>query len=236
MFKYIIEGDIKMKVLVLCSGGLDSTTCLAVAVEKYGAENVLCLNMYYGQRHSKEIECAKNVCNYYNVPLMEFDLSTIFKDCNCSLLSHSNENIPMEPYSEQLKHTNGSPVTTYVPFRNGLFISVASSVAISHGCEVIYYGAHADDAAGNAYPDCSKEFNDYMNKAVYIGSGNSLNIVAPFVNNTKSEVVATGLKLNAPYHLTWSCYSGGEHPCGTCGTCRDRAEAFAKNNAVDPAL
>ena len=123
-----------------------------------------------------------------------------------------------------------------MPFRNGLFLSSAASVALSNGCSVIYYGAHADDAAGNAYPDCSQEFNDAINTAIFLGSGKQLRLEAPFVGKTKADVVAEGLRLNAPYHLTWSCYEGGERPCGLCGTCRDRAAAFAANGVSDPAL
>ena len=108
--------------------------------------------------------------------------------------------------------------------------------ALSRDCEVIYYGAHADDAAGFAYPDCSPIFNKAMNDAIYEGSGHQLHIEAPFVNKTKADIVALGLKLGVPYALTWSCYEGGEKPCGKCGTCIDRAAAFAANGVADPAL
>ncbi len=225
-----------MKALVLCSGGLDSTTCLALAVERYGADEVTALCISYGQKHTKEIEAARNVSEYYGVSLMELDLAKIFADSDCSLLKGSKDEIPKESYAQQLEKTDGKPVSTYVPFRNGLFLSSAASVALSKGCEVIFYGAHSDDAAGNAYPDCSQEFNDSMNRAIWIGSGNQLRIEAPFVDKTKADVVAEGLRLNAPYHLTWSCYEGGDMPCGLCGTCRDRAEAFEKNGISDPAL
>jgi len=141
-----------------------------------------------------------------------------------------------ETYAEQLQETNGSPVSTYVPFRNGLFLASAASMALSNGCEVIYYGAHSDDAAGNAYPDCSDAFNEAMNRAIYLGSGEQLRIEAPFVKWTKADVVKKGLELGVPYALTWSCYEGGEKPCGVCGTCRDRAAAFAANGVPDPAL
>lgn len=225
-----------MKALVLFSGGLDSTTCLALAVEKYGADEVLALSVSYGQKHTKEIEAAKAVAAYYGVKLKTLDLATIFADSDCSLLHGSSQEIPKESYAEQLTETNGKPVSTYVPFRNGLFLSSAASIALSHGCEVILYGAHADDAAGNAYPDCSQEFNDAINRAIRLGSGQQLRVEAPFVGRTKADVVAEGLRLHAPYHLTWSCYEGGEKPCGLCGTCRDRAAAFAANGVADPAL
>ncbi len=225
-----------MKALVLFSGGLDSTTCLALAIEKYGADDVLALSVSYGQKHTKEIEAARAVAKHYGVKLQTLDLAEIFADSDCSLLKGSSQDVPKESYAEQLEETNGKPVSTYVPFRNGLFLSSAASIALSHGCEVIYYGAHADDAAGNAYPDCSQEFNDAINTAIYLGSGKQLRVEAPFVGKTKADVVAEGLRLHAPYELTWSCYEGGEKPCGLCGTCRDRAAAFAANGVKDPAL
>lgn len=225
-----------MRALVLVSGGIDSTTCLALAVDKYGKENVSALSMYYGQKHNKELECAWKVAEYYGVDYSELDLSLIFKESNCSLLSHSTEDIPRESYAKQLEKTNGVPVSTYVPFRNGLFLSTAASLALSKGCSVIYYGAHSDDAAGNAYPDCSDEFNNAMNEAIYLGSGKQVKIEAPFVKMTKKDVVAKGLELKVPYELTWSCYEGHDKPCGVCGTCIDRKRAFEENGVSDPIM
>ena len=170
-----------MKAMVLFSGGVDSTTCLGMAVDKYGAEEVLALSVSYGQKHQKEVEAARKIAAYYGVAWKQLDLSVIFADSNCSLLSGSTQEIPKETYAEQLQETNGSPVSTYVPFRNGLFLASAASMALSNGCEVIYYGAHSDDAAGNAYPDCSDAFNEAMNRAIYLGSGEQLRIEAPFV-------------------------------------------------------
>lgn len=226
-----------MKILVLSSGGVDSTTCLAMAVKEVGAENVLALSVYYGQKHDKEIQAAKKVAEYYGVQRMELDLSVIFAGSNCSLLKQSTEDIPLESYAQQIEETHGEhPVSTYVPFRNGLFLSSAASIALSHGCSKIMYGAHADDAAGAAYPDCSLDFVNAMNQAIYLGSGNQLTIEAPFVSLTKADVVKKGLELGVPYELTWSCYEGGEKPCGKCGTCIDRQKAFEKNGTIDPLL
>ena len=225
-----------MKALVLFSGGVDSTTCLGMAVLRYGAENVTALSVQYGQKHAREIEAAEKIAEYYGVELIHLDLTPIFAFSDCSLLKQSEEDIPRESYAEQIGHTGGKPVSTYVPFRNGLFLSPAASVALSKGCGVILYGAHADDAAGNAYPDCSKAFNDAMNTAIYEGSGGQLRIEAPFVGMSKADVVRTGLSLGVPYQYTWSCYEGGERPCGTCATCIDRARAFELNGVPDPAL
>ena len=225
-----------MKAMVLFSGGVDSTTCLGIAVDKYGAENVVALSIAYGQKHTKEIECSQKIAQHYGVEHLYLDLGKIFQYSNCSLLSHSDQEIPTESYAEQIEKTHGAPVSTYVPFRNGLFLSSAASIALSKGCEVIYYGAHSDDAAGNAYPDCSDAFNKAINEAIYIGSGNQLKVEAPFIGLTKAQVVKKGLELKVPYELTWSCYMGEDKPCGVCGTCIDRAKAFAENGVADPAL
>lgn len=226
-----------MKALVLSSGGVDSTTALALAVSRYGKDNVIALSVSYGQKHDKEIQAAKAVSAFYGVEQLFLDLSKIFQYSNCSLLQQSTEEIPEESYAKQIEKTEGEkPVSTYVPFRNGLFLSSAASIALSKDCSVILYGAHADDSAGFAYPDCSPVFNDAMNQAIFEGSGHQLKVEAPFVNMTKAEVVKMGLELNAPYELTWSCYEGKDEPCGKCGTCIDRAAAFAANGVSDPAI
>lgn len=225
-----------MKVLVLSSGGVDSSTCLGMAVNQYGKENVVALSIYYGQKHDKEIKAADAVADYYDVEHIKLDLSKMFEYSDCSLLSHSDKEIPKESYADQIKKTDGTPVSTYVPFRNGLFIASAASIALSKGCSKILYGAHADDSAGNAYPDCSKAFNDAMNTAVYEGSGKQLSIEAPFVGMNKAGVVKLGLELGVPYELTWSCYEGHDKPCGECGTCIDRIAAFEMNGTKDPLL
>lgn len=224
-----------MKALVLVSGGVDSTTCLAMAVSEYGSENVAGLSVSYGQKHTKELESARSVAKHYGIELIEIDLAPMFQYSDCSLLSHSDKEIPEESYEKQLSETDGKPVSTYVPFRNGLFLSAAASIAISKGCGIIMYGAHADDAAGSAYPDCSEVFKNSMNTAIWEGSGHQVRLEAPFVTHTKADVVKRGLELGVPYHLTWSCYEGHDKPCGVCGTCRDRAAAFAANGVIDPA-
>ena len=196
---------------------------------------MIALTVSYGQKHDKEVRAAEAVAEWYGVEQLFLDLSLIFRYSNCSLLKQSTEEIPEESYAEQMEHGDGKPVSTYVPFRNGLFLSSAASIALSRDCGVIFYGAHADDAAGAAYPDCTPEFNRAIGEAIFEGSGKQLQIEAPFVRMTKAEIVKTGLELGVPYELTWSCYEGGETPCGKCGTCRDRAAAFAANGLSDPA-
>ena len=181
-----------MKALVLFSGGIDSTTALALAIDQYKNENVIALSISYGQKHTKEIEAAKKIAQYYQVEHLYLDLAKIFTYSNCSLLQHSDNEIPHESYDKQLTKTEGTPVSTYVPFRNGLFLSSAASIALSKNCNVI--------------------------------------------EMTKADIIKIGLSLNVPYELTWSCYEGNEHPCGSCGTCIDRQKAFLKNGIKDPLL
>ena len=231
------KGGLLMKCVVLLSGGVDSTTCLAMALTKYKKEDVLALTAYYGQKHVKELEAARKVAAYYGVQQQEVNLSQAFSLSDCSLLQGSHKAIAHESYADQLAKKGGEgTVDTYVPFRNGLFLSFAAAVAVSVGAEVIYYGAHADDAAGRAYPDCTPEFETAMNTAIYEGSGRTCHLEAPLLSWNKAGVVKEGLRLGAPYELTWSCYEGGDKPCGVCGTCRDRAVAFAANGVKDPAL
>lgn len=226
-----------MEALVLSSGGIDSTTALALAVNKYGKENVIALSIMYGQKHDRELKASIAVAEHYKVEHIFLDLAKIFEYSDSSLLKGSELEIPKESYNSQLeKRENDKLISTYIPFRNGLFISSAASIALSKGCNVIYYGAHADDAAGFAYPDCTPVFNNAMACAVYEGSGHQLRIEAPFINMTKAEIVKKGLELSVPYELTWSCYEGGEKPCGECGTCRDRTRAFEINGVKDPGL
>lgn len=226
-----------MKVLVLASGGVDSTTALGMAVERYGKENTVALSVAYGQKHDKELKASEKIAAFYGVEHLFIDLEELFKNSDCSLLKQSDEEIPEESYSEQIAKTGGKkPVSTYVPFRNGLFLSSAASIALSNDCDVIYYGAHADDAAGAAYPDCTPQFNEAMKTAVWEGSGHQLSIEAPFIGMTKADIIKEGLKIGVPYELTWSCYEGGDQPCGRCATCIDRARAFLANGIKDPAV
>lgn len=224
------------RALVLCSGGLDSTTLLALMVDRYGAGNVLALRIAYGQKHIRELVAAEAVTARYGVELRTLDLAPVFAESDCPLLAHGRGDIPHETYGEQTAESSGSPVSTYVPFRNGLFLSAASTVALSLGCTLLCYGAHSDDAAGSAYPDCSQEFVDAMARAIDLGSGGELRLEAPFVGLSKADIVALGSRLDVPYELTWSCYEGGEVPCGVCATCLDRARAFERVGMLDPVL
>lgn len=225
-----------MKALILTSGGVDSTTCLAIAIDKYGKENVSSLSVYYGQKHEKELECARKVSEYYDVKHYEIDLSSIMQFSNCSLLKKSSEDIEYGSYADQLNKSNNLPLDTYVPFRNGLFISAVTSLALSiypNEQVNIYCGIHSDDS-GSAYPDCSTEFNEAMREAVYYGSGKLVDLVSPLVKLKKKDVVKWGLELKVPFELTWSCYEGNDEACGKCATCIDRLKAFEANGVKDP--
>ena len=227
------------KAIVLNSGGVDSTTCVSIAVKELGKENVTTVSVYYGQKHNKELECAEKVAEYYGVDHRVIDLSKtgIMDDSNCPLLQQSTEEIPEHSYAEQIAENGEGMVTTYVPFRNGLRLSAVASLASSLFPDEdveIYLGAHADDAAGSAYADCSLEFVEQIGAAIKIGTYGYVTICCPFVDKTKAEVIGTGLKLNVPYQMTTSCYNGGDKPCGKCGTCIDRIEAFRANGVEDP--
>lgn len=226
-----------MKAIILSSGGLDSTTCLAIAVDKLGKENVSTVSIFYGQRNARELSCARAVSDFYGVGHYEFDAVEIFKNSNSALLNSSTKNLEHSTYGEQIK--NNAHIATYVPFRNGLMISIAASFAGSlyEDSDVeIYIGVHQDDVAANAYPDCRADFIKAIGDAVKIGTYGKIKIVAPFWDKTKADVVKIGTSLAVPYELTWSCYERGDIPCGHCATCLDRIKAFAANDIADPAL
>lgn len=214
-----------MKVLVLHSGGLDSSVALALAVSKYGAENVESIGIHYGQRHSKELGFARDLCTKLGVNRRVVQLPTI----QASILTDATAEIPKLDYSQ----IDGlSPA--YVPFRNGLMLSNCAAIAQGEGFERIYYGAHAEDAFNWAYPDCTPEFNGAMANAIYTGTDFKVQLITPFQWSEKWQIVKLGADLGVPFELTWSCYDGKDKHCGECPTCRARKQAFAKAGVVDP--
>ena len=226
-----------MKAVVLSSGGLDSSTCLGWACNQPTYDEVVALSIYYGQRHSKELQYARKIAEHYNVRHIEIDIEPIMQFSECNLLKKNEDTIPNKSYVDQIKESGEGRVSTYVPFRNGLMLSIAASITDSlfpgERADILY-GAHADDAAGNAYADCSPTFANAMSSAIQLGTYGNIKVVTPFINKNKAQVVAEGLKLNVPYELTWSCYHGGDKQCGVCGTCIDRKAAFAANGVEDP--
>lgn len=210
-----------MKILVLMSGGVDSTVLLYQAVDRVGVNNVIALNLFYGQKHKVEIDSARWQCEHLGVELIEADLSKVFvynKNCS-SLLAESKNN----------------EISTYVPYRNGLFLSYACVVAMQIGCDELHYGANSNDCASNIYPDCTEEFVNAQSWAIYQGSGKKIKMRAPFNLLKKNEIVKKGIKLGMTkeeFSHTWSCYTGGEKPCGVCSTCIERKNAFSENGII----
>lgn len=225
------------KAIVLSSGGVDSTTCVGLAVKELGANNVITVSVLYGQRHSREIECADKVAKYYGLRHEVLDLSPIYKYSNCSLLAQSTQEVPEGDYASQINKSDTGVVATYVPNRNALMLNAVAALGLSifpNDNVQIWLGAHSDDAAGNAYPDCSQKFTDMMGAAISEGTDGQVSLVAPLVNMNKAQVVASGLAIEVPYQLTTSCYNGGECACANCGTCIDRILAFKTNRVIDP--
>jgi protein ExsB len=214
-----------MKSLVLLSGGVDSSTCLAMALDN--KEEVIAISIEYGQSHGKrELQAAKDIANYYKVDHRIIDLSNIFNASKSSLNKNNNLEVSKGEYAEQ------ENINTEVEFRNGVFLSVMASLALQFDANKIYYGAHLDDS-GAIYADTSEEFIDSITKTIDIGTRSEVEVVTPFRNKRKEDIVRTGLELNLPYELTYSCYVGGDKPCGECGTCIDRKKAFLANGITD---
>ena len=225
----------KMKrIMVLASGGIDSSVLLHKAIKEVGPDNVIALCIYYGQKHHTEMNYCKWTCNHLKVRMITADLADVFKyDVSCSLLQNSTVDISEGDYADQIKK---GTLNTYVPFRNGLFLAYATSVALQLDIDTIYYGAHKDDAAGNAYPDCSHEFIEHMSIAINQGSGHKVHLEAPWWNMNKADVVRKGVSLGMnreDFEHTWSCYKGDTKPCGKCGTCIDRKKAFEESGIYD---
>lgn len=216
---------------VLLSGGIDSTTCLALAYRTYAT--VIGVSIDYGQRHRKEIDYAKRSCTLLCIPHHVIDLSALIPK---TMLTDQKQKIPSVSYAEL---EGISP--TYVPFRNGLMLSALTSYIIGEQQNIddgedwaIYFGAHAEDAQDWAYPDCTPEFIGGMANAIYIGTYGAVRLCTPLQWFTKSQVIKLGDDLNVEWRNTWSCYSGGEKHCGVCPTCRARRDGFIAAGVDDP--
>lgn len=231
------------KVLVLTSGGLDSTVCLYKAISQVGKSNVYMLNMYYGQKHDIEIEQARWQAKHLGLEdhYIEKDISTIFAglENSSALLKGSNKEIAHESYADQLKNTD--VVSAYVPYRNGIFLSIAAGIAYSLGCDTVAYGAHADDAVqrqsgdddSGAYPDCTPSFIMAQAEAIEHGTAGKVTLWAPLWKLNKKQVIMEGveaLMTREEFSHTHSCYEGVPGGCGTCGTCYDVREGLDAND------
>lgn len=218
-----------MKGLVLLSGGIDSTTCLALALQE--CEHVEAISFLYGQKHVRELTAAENISTYFTVPYQMIRLPNIFGGFGSTLMDPDKVN-PHLTY-EELRESEG-PSPTYVPYRNGNLLSLASTVALVKGLDLLYFGAHADDAHNWAYPDCTPEFIGAMANAVHIGSYMKLRLKTPLMWLDKASIIKLGAELDVPFDLTYSCYEGGELHCGLCPTCVARKEAFSLAGVGDP--
>lgn len=212
------------KAVVLLSGGLDSTTTLAIALNTNDV--VIPIVFDYEQRHKRELLSAKQVCDYYGlVPVVvQIDFRVW---ANMSALTSDQVNVP--------DYVGNSDVpVTYVPARNMVFLSIACSVAESVMADYVYYGANALDYSG--YPDCRPDFVSAMQVAAREGMQSAPLFVAPLIDLKKEQIIDLAVKLEAPLHLTWSCYRGENVPCGTCDSCVLRQKGFEKAGISDPAL
>lgn len=221
------------KAVVLLSGGLDSTTCAYLArAEGY---EIYALSFDYGQRLRRELDSARAVAKSVGVKehvVMTFDLTR----WGGSALTQSDIAVPMHENVSAMGE--GVPVT-YVPGRNTLFLSFGLSYAEAVGAEVIYIGVNALDYSG--YPDCRPAFIAAYQEVARLGTrtgleGHPIQIKTPLLYWNKAEIIRHGLEAGADYGPTWSCYQGGERPCGGCDSCLLRAKGFAEAGVSDAAL
>lgn len=215
-----------VKTIVLLRGGIDSAVCLAKAVNDHGKDNVAGLNLFYGQRTRRELEMAKKLADHFGVRYIEMDISRIMDFSDAAVLADKTLEPGEDKYESQ----------TEVPFRNGLMMAVAASVAGSLGAEIVQVAHNADEMTRLAYPDCRKEFFDAMGEALQRGTGGKLRLEMPFCGMTKKDVMELGKELKVPFELTWSCFVNDDEPCGYCVGCTGRAKAFASIGEKDPLI
>lgn len=213
-----------MKVVVLLSGGLDSVTLLhhMAATETV----VAALGFDYGAKHNaRELPCAADQCRSLRILNQIVPLSFLAQTFKSDLLK-SGGTIPDGHYEEQ------SMKKTVVPFRNGIFLSLAAGYAESHDAEAVAIAAHSGDHT--IYPDCREDFLQPMAQSISAGTYAKIQLLRPFVSMNKADIVRRGADLKIDYARTWSCYKGGVLHCGTCGTCIERREAFLHAGVPDP--
>ena len=234
----------------LLSGGLDSTTVTALA--KSETDHLTALTFHYGQSHSKEVDCAAEVARSLGVTQELLDISFLGKVAWYSALTNP-EQFPMPEDREASRMGNSIPIT-YVPLRNTIFLSLAAAslgsqvlyaIEIEHVLPedvqaYIYMAPNAIDYSG--YPDCRPEFFQKMGESLGYGSKLwteyhvPLQIEIPIIEMSKTDIVRLAMALEAPLELTWSCYQGGEIPCGRCDSCILRASGFRAAGYPDPAI
>lgn len=219
------------KAVILLSGGLDSTTVLAIAhAEGYELHS---LAFDYGQRHQREVEAASAVARHYGVTQQK----TVKIDLRAFGGSALTADIAV-PHARSLEEMAQDIPITYVPARNTIFLSFALAYAEVHGANDIFLGINAIDYSG--YPDCRPEYLEAYEHMANLATrattqdGRAIHIHAPLLRMSKAEIVRKGTELGVPYELTWSCYEGGERACGTCDSCLLRLNGFAEAGLRDP--
>jgi len=210
-------------VVVIYSGGMDSFTLLHLARAR--GYQVHALSFNYGQRHVRELDCARQVCADLGIPQKEIDIRAMSEVMSGSSLTSDIE-VPEGHYEED------SMKATVVPNRNMILLSLATGYAVTAGASAVWFGAHGGDHA--IYPDCRPEFVEKMDAVCRVANYEPVGIEAPLIRMDKREILAEGLKLGLDYSQTWTCYNGRDKACGRCGSCVERLEAFAANGVTDP--
>ena len=214
----------KQKILVVLSGGMDSTTLLFHLLAE--GHEVRGLGVDYGQRHRRELDAATLICSEAGIPYEIADLRALAPLMSGSALTDSKIAVPEGHYAaDNMK-------ATVVPNRNMLLLSVALARCVALDYDAVAYAAHAGDHT--IYPDCRPEFAEAMEKAAHLCDYKQRGLLRPFVSWTKADIAKRGGELGVPYGLTWTCYKGLDLHCGKCGTCVERIEAFRLAGVSDP--
>lgn len=219
--------------VVLLSGGLDSSVLLHYVARELGRAPIHALSYNYGQRHSRELECARWQAEAAGVASHKvIDISFLGEllRAGTTLLSGGAD----VPDLADLSPDDLTQPPTYVPNRNMMLLSMAAAYAEASGVRDVFYGAQAQDEYG--YWDCTREFLERINAVLALNRREAVRIHAPFVDRRKAETVRQGLALGVDLAHTWSCYRGGDVPCGTCPTCVERQNAFREAGQEDPLM
>ncbi len=212
-----------MKTVVVVSGGMDSVTLLHEAKKR--SEETQALSFDYGQRHRKELEYAESNCTKLSVPWRLVDMRSLTTLLSDSALTFGKD-VPDGKYNEAVQKQ------TVVPNRNMIMASIAIGVAVNDKFDTVALGVHAGDHA--IYPDCRPEFIAALGKIAYVANYQPIRIWTPYLRVGKGYIVRRGTELGVDFSLSWTCYKGESVPCGVCGSCTERAEAFESNGLKDP--
>ena len=221
------------RIVVLLSGGMDSTVLLHHVVADGTLHPIHTLSYNYGQRHTRELEAAAWQAEQAGAASHEvIDISFVrgLVASGTSLVEGGKD----VPNLEELSDDQLDQPPTYVPNRNMMLLSIAAAYAEARGIRDVYYGAQAHDEYG--YWDCTRDFLERINNVLALNRRENVTIHAPFVGTKKSELVRRGIELGVDFSRTWSCYRGGASPCRTCPTCVERANAFEQAGVNDPLL